>query len=153
MEHNLGDVWRLHLGAPHAVCRSVEQDLAFMNFTECCNQQFACISLLTTEVTVVLNEEVKELDSDEQQREDDVQAVLNDLLDDVEENDGRDSKGKSWRAMDRQGKTMCRLCLTIFWMTLTPLWVSRRNRLKLEIRSSLVTSHSLYGTTHNPCQN
>ena len=35
MEHNLGDVWRLHLGAPHAVCRSVEQVLASMNFTEC----------------------------------------------------------------------------------------------------------------------
>ena len=35
IEHNLGDVWRLHLGAPHAVCRSVEQVLASMNFTEC----------------------------------------------------------------------------------------------------------------------
>ena len=46
MEHNLGDVWRLHLGAPHAVCHSVEQVLASMNFTEGCCQQCACISLI-----------------------------------------------------------------------------------------------------------
>ena len=36
---------------------------------------------VTTEVKAVLNEEVKELESDEQQSEDDVRAVLNDLLD------------------------------------------------------------------------
>ena len=57
---------------------------------------------VTTEVKAVLNEEVKELDSDEQQREDDVQAVLNDLLDDVEENDGRDSKEGKELEIDEQ---------------------------------------------------
>ena len=45
VEHNLGGVWRLHLGAPHAVCRSVEQVLASMNFTECFSTQCACTSL------------------------------------------------------------------------------------------------------------
>src|SRR4029434_1944187 len=45
VEYNLGGMWRLHLGAPHAVCRSVEQVHASMNFTECFSTQCACTSL------------------------------------------------------------------------------------------------------------